>query len=110
MQILSDIQRFWDADAATYDRSSSHHPSTALVRAAWARTLERLLPPPLSGVLDVGAGTGFLSLLAAGLGHRVTALDLSGQMLDRLRVKAGAQELDIETVEATADQPPRRWL
>ena len=34
-------------------------------------------------MLDVGAGTGFLSLAAARLGHRVTALDLSGGMLER---------------------------
>ena len=106
MQPLPEIRQFWDVDAATYDRSASHHPSTALARAAWARALERLLPPPPSRVLDVGAGTGFLTLLAAGLGHRVTALDLSAQMLDRLRAKAAAAGLDVETVEAPADQPP----
>jgi SAM-dependent methyltransferase len=57
-------------------------------------------------VLEIGAGTGFLTLLAAGLGHQVTALDLSGQMLDRLRAKAASQGLHIETVEGPADQPP----
>ncbi|MGH3938021.1 MAG: class I SAM-dependent methyltransferase [Pseudonocardiaceae bacterium] len=106
MNTLREIQQFWDADAATYDHSASHHPSTALARAAWARTLERLLPPPPARVLDVGAGTGFLTLLAARLGHRVTALDLSTQMLDRLQAKAAAEGLDVETVEANADQPP----
>lgn len=105
MEPLAEIRQFWDADAATYDRSASHHPS-ALARAAWARTLERLLPPPPSRVLDIGAGTGFLTLLAARLGHQVTALDLSTQMLDRLRDKATEQGLHVETLEATADQPP----
>ncbi len=106
MDALAKIQQFWDADAATYDRSASHHPSTALARAAWTRTLERLLPPPPIRVLDVGAGTGFLTLLAARLGHRVTALDLSAQMLDRLRAKAAAEGLEVEAVEAPADHPP----
>lgn len=106
MNTLTEIRQFWDADAATYDHSASHHPSTALARAAWARTLERLLPPPPTRVLDVGAGTGFLTLLAARLGHRVTALDLSAQMLDRLRAKATAEDLDVEVVEGAADQPP----
>jgi SAM-dependent methyltransferase len=103
---LTEIQQFWDADAATYDRSASHHPSTALARAAWARTLERLLPPPPARVLDAGAGTGFLTLLAARLGYQVTALDLSPQMLDKLRVKAATEGLDVEAVEVPADQPP----
>jgi SAM-dependent methyltransferase len=105
MDTLTEIQQFWDVDAATYDRSASHHPSTALARAAWARALERLLPPPPSRVLDVGAGTGFLTLLAARLGHRVTALDLSARMLDRLQAKAAAEGLNVETIETPADQP-----
>lgn len=108
MDALTEIRQFWDLDAATYDRSASHHPSTALARAAWARTLERLLPPPPARVLDVGAGTGFLTLLAARLGHRLTSLDLSAPMLDRLRAKATAEGLEIETIEAPADQPPDR--
>lgn len=106
MDPLTEIQQFWDEDAATYDHSASHHPSTALARAVWARTLERLLPPPPSRVLDVGAGTGFLTLVAARLGHRVTALDLSAQMLGRLRTKAAAEGLDVKGVEGPADQPP----
>ncbi|MQA15774.1 MAG: methyltransferase domain-containing protein [Pseudonocardiaceae bacterium] len=106
MEPLERIREFWDADAACYDRSASHHPSTPLERAAWAGVLARLLPAPPARILDVGAGTGFLSLTAARLGHRVTALDLSAEMLERLRVKAAAAGLDIEAVEGRADQPP----
>jgi SAM-dependent methyltransferase len=57
-------------------------------------------------VLDVGAGTGFLSLAAARLGHRVTAVDLSGGMLARLREHAARDGLEVETVEGTAETPP----
>lgn len=102
---LADIEAFWDADAATYDNAGSHAPSP-FASAAWARTLERLLPPSPSRVLDIGAGTGFLTLLTAGLGHRVTALDLSAGMLERLRAKAGSEGVDIETVQAPAHEPP----
>lgn len=103
---VDEIREFWDADAATYDGSASHHPRSALELAAWSAALERLLPAAPAGVLDVGAGTGFLSLLAARLGHRVTALDVSVQMLERLREKAAAESLDIQTLEGAADAPP----
>ncbi len=106
MAILDDIRRFWDDDAATYDNAPGHHPTSPAVRAAWTAALDSLLPPAPARVLDCGAGTGFLSLIAARLGHRVTALDLSPQMLDKLRATAGAEGLDIAVVVAPAHEPP----
>jgi SAM-dependent methyltransferase len=57
-------------------------------------------------VLDVGAGTGFLSLAAARLGHRVTALDLSEEMLARLRASADRDGVTLEVVQGSAEEPP----
>ena len=101
------VREYWDIDAATYDASPGHHPQTAVELAVWAATLRRLLPAPPARVLDVGAGTGFLSLVLARQGYRVTALDLAPAMLARLREKAERQGLDIETVEGNAGEPPR---
>jgi SAM-dependent methyltransferase len=106
MAILDEIRRFWDDDAATYDDASGHRPTSPAVQAAWTAALESLLPPAPARVLDCGAGTGFLSLIAARLGHRVTALDLSPGMLAKLRAAAGAEGLDIEVVLAPAHEPP----
>ncbi|MBV8461740.1 MAG: class I SAM-dependent methyltransferase [Acidimicrobiales bacterium] len=103
------IRSYWDEDAATYDRAPQHRPRSPAVRAAWAAALERLLPPAPAAVLDCGAGTGFLSLMAARLGHQVTALDLSPTMLAVLRGEAAAEGLAIETVEGPADRPPRTF-
>lgn len=102
--VLDRVREYWDADAATYDRS--HGLGSAAERAAWNAALTRMLPPPPASVLDVGAGTGFLSLLLAELGYRVTALDLSPGMLDRLRGTAEQRGLDIATVTRPAHQPP----
>jgi SAM-dependent methyltransferase len=104
--VTTEIRQYWDEDAATYDHSPSHHPQRPQEQAAWAAALRRLLPEPPATVLDAGAGTGFLSLLLAGQGYRVTALDLSPGMLARLRDKATHRGLSIETVESDALHPP----
>jgi SAM-dependent methyltransferase len=106
VDLADSVRRFWDADAATYDRSPDHGAATASQRAAWSAALVRLLPPPPAKVLDAGAGTGFLSLLAARLGYQVTALDLSPGMLARLRENAERDGLDVVAVEGGADEPP----
>jgi SAM-dependent methyltransferase len=102
------IRDWWDADAGTYDDSTDHGWAAAspALRAAWNAALHRLLPAGGGRVLDVGAGTGFLSLAAARLGHRVTALDLSGGMLERLREGAAREGLEVEVVQGGAEEPP----
>lgn len=103
---LSALRRYWDRDAATYDRWREHGAWSAAERATWAATLVGLLPPAGARLLDVGAGTGFLSLAAARLGYDVTALDISSSMLARLRENAASNGLHIETVCGPAHEPP----
>src|SRR6476659_6093595 len=100
------IRDFWDADAATYDRSASHGLTDPVEAAAWRTALRRHLPPPPARVLDVGAGTGALSLLAAELGYTVTALDISAGMLAHATRKAAERGLDIATLVGPAEDPP----
>src|SRR3954449_11837931 len=90
------IRRWWNEDAATYDHTPSHAATDPVEAAAWRAALLRFLLPPPARVLDVGAGTGSMTVLAAGLGHRLTALDLSEEMLDRARRKAEARGLEVE--------------
>lgn len=101
------IRRWWDRDADTYDDSVSHAVSDPVEAGAWRAAIGRLLPSAPARVLDVGAGTGAMSLLAAELGHRVTALDLSPGMLEHARTKAQERGLDVSFVVGPADRPPR---
>jgi ubiquinone/menaquinone biosynthesis C-methylase UbiE len=102
------IREYWDADAHTYDETRSHSISDTLEAAAWRQVLSEALPTPGATVLDAGAGTGALSLLAAELGYEVTALDLSPGMLGRAELKAKERGLDerMRFVVGSATEPP----
>jgi SAM-dependent methyltransferase len=100
------IREWWDRDAHTYDDSVSHAVSDPLEAAAWRGTLRGALPDPPATVLDIGAGTGSLSLLAADLGYRVTGLDLSEGMLEKARGKAERRGLQVTFVLGSATEPP----
>ena len=52
---------------------------------------------PASEILDVAAGPGTLALMAAELGHTVTAIDFSRGMIDRLRSASNARKLRLDT-------------
>lgn len=77
----------WDTEAVTFDDEPDHGLRDPGVRQAWADRLAAWLPARPADVLDLGCGTGSLSLLAAEQGHRVTGVDLSPAMVDRARAK-----------------------
>jgi ubiquinone/menaquinone biosynthesis C-methylase UbiE len=52
---------------------------------------------PGARVLDVAAGPGTLSFLAARAGARVTAIDFSPAMIEKLRERASAEAVAIES-------------
>jgi SAM-dependent methyltransferase len=105
-RLAARLAAYWDRDAATYDRARAHVAASPAEQAAWRAALCRHLPSPPARVLDVGAGTGFLSLTLAELGHQVTALDLSAEMLARLTAKAASKGLEVATRLGDACEPP----
>lgn len=94
----------WDAEAATFDDEPDHGLRDPAVRDAWARRLRDWLPQTTGDVLDLGCGTGSLSLLAAEQGHRVTAVDLSPGMVERAREKLAGHTAQV--LVGDAGEPP----
>ena len=82
------ITAYWNLRSPVYDAQPGHGIQNEAERRAWLAALAGLLPPAPADVLDVGTGTGFLALLLAELGHRVTGVDLAEGMLAMAREKA----------------------
>jgi ubiquinone/menaquinone biosynthesis C-methylase UbiE len=104
--VHDELRAWWNRDAATYDHSPSHGLSDPVEAAAWRAAIAEALPPSPARVLDAGAGTGSISLLAAELGHDVTALDLSEGMLRQAERKAEERGVELTIVHGPAHEPP----
>ncbi|MFF8675470.1 class I SAM-dependent methyltransferase [Streptomyces sp. NPDC015242] len=94
----------WDAQAAVFDEQPDHGLRDPAVRRAWAHRLRAWLPRRAGDVLDLGCGTGSLSLLAAEQGHRVTGVDLSPAMVRLARQKPAGRDAVFLVGDAAA--PP----
>jgi len=99
------VAAHWNRRAPGFDADFGHSIRTAAERAAWDRILDLVVGGRGSlDALDVGCGTGFLSLELAGRGHRVTGVDFAPQMLAEARKKAAAQGRAVRFEEGDAEQ------
>lgn len=88
--LKDDIRDYWSVRAETYDQSPGHGLMAAPEAAAWRAVIRRHLGPGEGRrALDLGCGTGAMSLLLREAGFTVTGLDFAEPMLDRARRKVG---------------------
>lgn len=83
-----DVAAAWDAIAEGFDRRVTPHGM-----AFGAELMDRLPLGPGTRVVDVGAGTGALSIPAARTGSLVTAVDISPAMIARLAARGHEEGL-----------------
>ena len=105
--VKQQVAAHWNRRAPGFDADFGHSIKTPAERAAWDRILELVLPPGRRlDALDVGCGTGFLTLELAGRGHRVTGVDFAPAMIAEARRKASERGISVRLEEADAEQLP----
>ncbi len=106
IQIKEMVAHKWDLASETFDTHPGHGIQSQKERDAWKRAFQEIFPKRGLKILDVGCGTGELSLLFAEMGHKVTGIDISRQMLKAAKTKAEASGADITFGEGDAENPP----
>ncbi len=105
--VKQQVAAHWNRRAAHFDEDFGHSIGSPAERAAWDRVLDLFLPRDgARDALDIGCGTGFLSLELAARGHRVTGVDFAPAMLASARRKAAERRAAIRFEEADAEQLP----
>jgi len=88
--VKEEVKTYWDFRSDSYDNSPGHSGFVDIWRTVLSETFKGKMK-----ILDVGCGTGFLSLILAELGHEVVGIDLSEGMLSKARKKAEENGYDI---------------
>ena len=102
----AEVRAYWDAEAAGFDEAADHGLRDPQVRGAWDRLLREHLPEEPVDVLDLGCGTGSLTVLLAEAGHRVHGVDLAPAMVTAARAKIAASGTTATVEVGDASDPP----
>lgn len=94
----ADAAEFYDAIAAWYDDMTSFRMRFVHERPFFHLLVERF---KIRSAIDAGAGTGFHAILLAQLGVDVTAVDVSDQMLNRVRNHAAQYGVMVKTLRSS---------
>lgn len=105
---MTQVADYWSAVAPSFDTEPDHGLRSPVVRGAWAARLREWVPGSGADVVDVGCGTGSLSLLLAEQDHRVVGVDVSPGMVAQARRKFAAAGRSIPVVLGDAGTVPVR--
>ena len=101
------IEAYWDERSSDFSKLRRKELSGPCATAWQAYLQEKLVVDHPLNVLDIGTGAGFFAILLSKLGHQVTGIDMSADMLHQAKQnvlavggraefrKMNAQELDF---------------
>ena len=83
--MFEEIENKWTEGSGDYDDIIQRQLSSKRTVSYWTKELKNLLGPEPLRILEVGCGPGFMSIIAARLGHEVRAVDGSAGMVEKAR-------------------------
>ena len=81
--LKEEIRSYWSKRAETFDLAFGHRIAPGAEHAAFAAMLARLVGREPLDVLELASGTGEVTGVLLSLGHRVTGIDFSEEMIAR---------------------------
>ncbi len=110
--ILQENKDYWIKRAEGYSAVNKEELS-GIQKGTWTDFLTREIGAHFKGmnpseisVLDIGAGPGFISIILAEAGYKVTAFDFANTMLEEAKNNAGSLENKINFVQGDALELP----
>ncbi len=97
---------YWSRGSKGYDSYVRKSLAYKRERRAWQDIFVDVLGTQKQRILDVGTGPGIVAFQLAELGHDITAVDLSEEMLDKARDNAKRYGLSIRFEKADAETLP----
>ena len=95
---------YWDGRAAEYSRHQMASYDSEK-RTRFAELLAESLPEGRGlNALDLGCGSGFMTMLLADAGCRVTGIDFSQEMIDRARENLAAKGYEADLFQMRAQK------
>ena len=105
MEIEERVKHYWTVRSHDFGAIRKNELEGDMGRR-WLEELDQWLPKGKTlDILDVGTGTGFFAILLAGMGHRVTGIDLTPAMLEEGRAQAAQAGLSIDFRQMDAQEP-----
>ena len=98
------VKNYWSSSSKYYDQSPGLNSEEE--KSCWKKELGKVIGEEKKDILDVGTGTGFIASLLAELGHNVTGVDFSKDMLAVAEEKTKRLNLSIKLMECDAENLP----
>ncbi|GLI47655.1 MAG: methyltransferase domain-containing protein [Candidatus Methanomethylophilus sp.] len=100
-EIKDGVRKYWDYGSRFYDTAPGYDGDEE--RSLWKDYLSQAIGLEPKEILDVGTGTGAIALLLAELGHNVTGVDFSREMMEVARKKALDSSSSIRFLEGDVE-------